>query len=256
MELWTAAISDAGIRKSNNQDAVMLKVAQSAYGRIGLAAVCDGMGGLANGEFASAAMIDAIENWFAVRLPAILASLDREQVLYESLRSVAAEVDAKLRERGRETGLQMGTTVSILLLIAPHYYTFHVGDTRVYLNDGQCLYQLTKDHTYVQQEIDRGRMTAEEAEYSPKRSVLLQCVGAGVEMAPGFCKGQIQSNNLFLICSDGFRHVLSAEELLWETNPYGFHSEQAMTDRLHSMVQTVKARKEEDNISAILIKVV
>lgn len=256
MELWAAAISDAGIKKDKNQDSVMLKIAQSSYGKIGLAVICDGMGGLSNGELASATMINAMGKWFATQFPAILPMPDRNQALYDSLWRVTADVDTKLRERSAAIGLQMGTTVSVLLLIDSEYYIFHVGDTRVYLNNGQSLYQLTKDHTYVQQEIDSGRMTTEEAEHSPKRSVLLQCVGAGVKMTPEFSKGQVLQNSLFLICSDGFRHVLSADELLWETNPYGFHSEQSMTDRLHSMVETVKNRKEEDNISAILIKVV
>lgn len=254
MELWTAAITDAGIKRPSNQDAVMIKVVQSPYGRIALAVICDGMGGLSNGELASATMINFLDQWFQKDLSSALSDQNWEIAICESLRIVAENADIRLKEYSVEIGQQMGTTVCVLLIIDARYYIFHVGDTRVYLNNGWSFRQLTKDHTYVQQEIDKGRMTVQEAENSPHKSILSQCVGAGEKMIPDFNSGIIEKNSVFLICSDGFRHVLSFGELQKETTPQMILSEDVMNDKLDFLVETVKRRREQDNISAILIK--
>ncbi|MED9904109.1 MAG: PP2C family serine/threonine-protein phosphatase [Lachnospiraceae bacterium] len=253
MQFLTAAISDVGIKKKVNQDAVLVKIASSGYGRIGLAAICDGMGGLSNGELASATMLRGIEEWFGNILPQKFAASSRNEEIYESLLAMLRETDKKLKDYIRQNGEQLGTTVSILLLTEEEYFIFYVGDTRIYLHDGMNLRLLSKDHTYVQQEIDNGRMTEEEAENSSERSVLLQCVGASAKLEPDYISGRISAKSVFLVCSDGFRHVLSKKELQKALSPKGFASEKKMEDRLRTLVKTIKQRGEEDNISAVLM---
>lgn len=254
MELWTAAITDKGIKKEKNQDALLIKVAQSPIGKVGMAVICDGMGGLSRGELASATLINAIDEWFVSKAHLVIAGINREHAIYESLKQVVETVDQKIKVYGNRERIQLGTTLCLLLIIDADYYIFYVGDTRTYINNGNLI-QVTKDHTLVQQEIDCGRMTEAEAEMSPNRSVLLQCVGAGMVLEPGYLKGTITGNDIFLMCSDGFRHVLSHEEIQRETQPTRFCSEQMMQESLCYMVETIKARNEEDNISAVMIKV-
>lgn len=254
MQFWSVAVSDVGTKKKVNQDTAMLKIAGSPYGRIGLAVVCDGVGGLKKGELASVTMLRDVENWFMETLPIALETSDWEQSVCESLLEMTGQTDKKLKSYMAETGEQLGTTISLLLIIDRQYYILNVGDTRVYLHDGEKLQQITRDHTWIQNEIDSGRLTEAEAENSPDRSVLLQCVGASDILHPDFMTGRVEEETVFLVCSDGFRHVLTKEELEKEVNPQSFVSERKMEDRLKNMVKTIKARKEEDNISAILIK--
>ena len=78
---------------------------------------------------------------------------------------------------------------------------------------------LTKDQTFVAREIAAGRMTPEEAKTDPRRSVLLQCVGASAEVRPDFLKGKLQKDAIYLICSDGFRHQISEQEIMDKLGP-------------------------------------
>ncbi len=255
MEIHIAAVSDAGIKKKINQDAVLVKVASSFWGRIALAAVCDGMGGLSEGELASATMVHALEEWFTNSLPLLLEKENRAEAIEDSLTQVILHTDEKLKSYTERSGKELGTTVSALLVVDCEYYIVNVGDSRVYLHDGEKILQKTKDHTYVQQEIDAGRMTEEQAEQSPRRSVLLQCVGAAARPRPDFFTDRIYKQTIFLLCSDGFRHVLQKSELEKALNVKKLGTERHMQDVLHQLVKTIKKRKEEDNISAIILKV-
>lgn len=254
MELLTAAISDAGRKKKVNQDAVMLKVARTEYGRIGLAVICDGMGGLQKGELASLTLLNEIEKWFWEVLPGSLSEGDRDKAIYDGLLAATGKADWKLKQYIAREGVQLGTTIGLLLIIENQYYVFHVGDTRVYLHNGETLVNLTKDHTLVQREIDDGRMTEEEAEASPDRSVLLQCVGASPNLEPDFFTDYMKRDTSFIVCSDGFRHMLTHGELWQRTAPEKLLSEREMEAELKDMVKAIKTRKEDDNISAVLIK--
>ncbi|MBQ7780889.1 MAG: serine/threonine-protein phosphatase [Lachnospiraceae bacterium] len=255
MEIQVAAISDTGIKKKVNQDAILVKVASSFWGRLALAAVCDGMGGLNEGELASATMVHELEEWFINVLPSLLERENREKVIKDSLMQVLLDTDKKLKEYTDTTGKAIGTTVSALLIIDCECYIVNVGDTRVYLHDGEKMFQKTHDHTYVQQEIDAGRMTEEQAEQSPNRSVLLQCVGAAAKPQPDFWKMKLYDPIVFLICSDGFRHVVQKCEIEKAMNFEKLGTERQMQETLKQLVKTIKKRKEEDNISAIILKV-
>ena len=104
-------------------------------------------------------------------------------------------------------------------------------------------------------EIDAGRMTEKQAAQSPNRSVLLQCVGASARPNPDFWRDKIHSPTVFLICSDGFRHVLQENEIEKVMKFEKLGTERQMQKTLRKLVETIKERKEEDNISAIILKI-
>ena len=116
------------------------------------------------------------------------------------------------------------------------------------------VYQLTKDQSLVQQQIDLGRVRPEDAERHPQRNVLLQCIGASEEVLPDFYRGTVLPGTLFLLCSDGFRHEISEQELFMQLNPSGLVNEEKMKERLVYLTELVKSRMEMDNISAVAIK--
>ena len=185
MNFMIAANSDIGIKKSTNQDSLLIKVAQTNLGKVCLCVVCDGMGGLANGELASATVIRTMENWFENIFPGMLKRGFRPEDLKLQWDNIVLDQNQKLSSYASRRGSRMGTTIVAMLIMNDHYYLMNVGDSRAYLLADQ-LYQLTKDQTFVQYEIDAGRLTEEEAKYHPQRNVLLQCVGASEVVTPDF----------------------------------------------------------------------
>ena len=113
--------------------------------------------------------------------------------------------------------------------------------------------QLTKDQTYVQREIDMGRMTPEQAKTDPQRNVLLQCVGAGDYLEPDFYSGEVRTGENYMLCSDGFRHIITKQELYQYLNPHIADTPQKMQENMRYLTELNKRRKEQDNISVILI---
>lgn len=260
MEFLSVLHSDVGIKKNTNQDSVLIKEASTDYGKVMLAIVCDGMGGLAKGEVASASLIRAFSNWFEKDFPEIL--YNRRNVdgilkieLENALNALVLEVNEKIASYARQYHSTMGTTAAVLLMVEGKYYTMNVGDSRIYkITDSEML-QLTKDQTFVQKEMDLGRMTPEEAMVHPQRNVLLQCVGASEIILPEFTSGEYQSGDVYMLCSDGFRHLITTEEFRKVIVPAKLTNEDEMRDAAVYFTELNKSRQEKDNISVLLLKV-
>ena len=253
MNFLTAVHTDVGIKKSTNQDSALVMEATSDYGNVLLAVICDGMGGLAQGEVASSAVIQLFKKWFEEDLPSVITSNDPKSLIFSTWEKMVYSANIKISEYGRAQRISLGTTLVAVLFLGNSYYIVNIGDSRAYcISDS--LYQLTKDQTFVQREMDMGRMTYEESLNHPRRNVLLQCIGASNLVEPDFHTGQFTSGQSFMLCSDGFRHVISDAELFERLNPIVLNNEQAMYDNLVYLTELNKYRREQDNISAILIK--
>ena len=252
----SAAHTDVGIKKKKNQDAVLLMEAETGDGNALLAAVSDGMGGLEAGEEASRIMTEALEGWFRNRLPLSLSggTFDEDSFM-EGISGAIYQADNAIADYEDEIHGDCGTTVSLVFLYMGKWYVANVGDSRVYHHDGSVIMQLTKDHTLVQQEVDQGRMTKEEAEASKDRNILLQCVGAGGMVDPDWFCGTYKPGDVFLVCCDGFRHVLGKEDFFSRLHPDVLTDEMQMESVLKECTDEEKRRGERDNISAILVKV-
>lgn len=252
MDFYAEAYTDVGIKKKTNQDSLLIQEADAECGKVMFAAICDGMGGLSKGEVASASLIKAYADWFRNRFPVLMGQGIREQSLRKDLEDVAVSKSSQIMEYGRKTGVSLGTTVVLLLIAENHYYIINVGDSRVYQIQNQMI-QLTKDQTYVQREIDMGRMTPEQAKTDPQRNVLLQCVGAGKYLKPDFYSGEVRTGENYMLCSDGFRHIITEQELYQHLNPHMANTPQKMQENMRYLTELNKRRKEQDNISVILI---
>lgn len=255
MRFLTAYHTDVGIRKKTNQDSLLLERASTEYGDVLLAAVCDGMGGLAKGELASAALIRRLSDWFYQEFPQLLYDGLQSEKLRKSWEQLILGTNQRIAEYGKQKGISLGTTCVLFLAVDHVYYIMNIGDSRAYLlSDG--LYQLTKDQTYCQREIDLGRMTPEQAAVDPQRSVLLQCVGASDVVIPDFFAGSLESGQCYLLCSDGFVHVISPQEIYQALNPMVSRDPEGMRGSLVNLTELVKARQERDNISALVLKTI
>ena len=113
---------------------------------------------------------------------------------------------------------------------------------------------LTNDQTFVAREVAEGRMTPEQAKIDSRRSILLQCVGASPVVEPEFTKGVVTPGAVYMLCSDGFRHEISDDEVLHKIGPSACTDEEKMKYGCIYLTELAKGRKETDNISVALIK--
>ncbi len=255
MNYKAAYYTDIGIKKKTNQDSLAIKIVETPNGQAVFAVICDGMGGLAKGELASKEVIYAYVNWFENDFAReVMAGTFNAAILKEQWDAIAVNMNEKLKKYGDSMNIMIGTTLSAILMYEDKYYIIHVGDSRVYEITENNMAQLTKDQTFVAREVAAGRMTAEQAETDSRRSVLLQCIGASPVVEPDFIRGYIEQDAVYLLCSDGFRHKISNEEIMAKIGPAVATSEDAMRNGCAFLTEMVKERKEADNITVLVIK--
>ena len=240
MRFTCAARTDVGIVRSGNEDNYLMLSDR------GIFIVADGMGGHAAGEVASEMAVRIIS-----RELGSLRGLTDEQVAERLRNAVLASNEAIFARTLTEHDKRgMGTTVTTLVLLPGRYLIGQVGDSRAYLlRDGRLL-QVTKDHSYVQEQVDAGLLTHEQARAHPYSNVITRCVGAGSEVAPDVYFGTLRTGDILLIASDGLTGMLEdqqlAEILKGDGDPQGW------VDRL---VSEANRRGGLDNITAIVVKI-
>lgn len=256
MDFTIWASTDVGICKKTNQDSICLMVAETPNGKYCFAIVCDGMGGLADGEVASATVIRAFRQWFKESFPVILAEGgdigDTVAIEWEIL---CSRLNKTIKASGASRGIRMGTTVTTLLLYDERYIVMNVGDTRAYEITQTGIRQITEDQTFVNQEIKAGRMTPEEARVDDRRNVLLQCIGASDEVYPDVYRGQIRKESVYMLCVDGFRHEISPDEMAYYFSPLLLHTKGDMERSCNYLISENKRRLEQDNITVGLVRI-
>ncbi|CAB4733638.1 MAG: SpoIIE family protein phosphatase [Actinobacteria bacterium] len=223
------ALSDLGLQREGNEDSGLVSS--------NLIAVADGMGGHAGGEVASTIAITA------------LARIDDKE---DSLLTITKEIDLAIQNR---TNTQpelagMGTTLTALHIDNGSVELLHVGDTRCYAFTGGKLNQLSHDHTVMQELIDQGRITPEEAVSHPQRSLLTHALMGDSGFEPVIQLYPIKLGDQFLLCSDGLTSVLSDFEITKILKKY---SGQELVDNL---VAETKAKGAPDNVTVIWAEIV
>ncbi len=263
MSFKVDAYSDIGTRKNVNQDALLIKQAKvKGLGNVCMGILCDGMGGLSCGEVASAAFVDRMDTWFKTEFSSLLrepnatekldngADEDIAQRILNRVEghwgAIVTQMNNKLNEYGAQKSIRLGTTVVGLLIIGDEYLTMNVGDSRAYKFNKRNLVQVSHDQSYVQQQLELGRMTEEEAMHSDKKSMLLQCIGASDVVIPEFFRGHIERNIHFLLCSDGLWRKLENKEIM------GIASQR---NGIKKLTDLVISRGESDNISGLIITI-
>ena len=284
-----AGYSNVGRTRESNQDSYLIKVASTPVGDVALVAVADGMGGLECGELASAAVINMLSDWFDNKLPVALEAMESSVGGFESFvdgqwGGLIQDMNMALIRYGMAEHMNLGTTLTAMLAIGGRYSIVHVGDTRAYELTESATNQLTVDQTFVRREVEAGRITPEEALTHPRRNVLLQCLGSTKEVVPDLIHGNLDRDAIYLLCSDGFRHVLTDTELRRRLGPDALDAnawdaerrrgayaactaadldreEQegfepgCVTQRIADMAKLVMDRKEADNVTALVLRV-
>ncbi|KQY46334.1 PP2C family serine/threonine-protein phosphatase [Cellulomonas sp. Root137] len=233
-----AARSDVGLVRSNNQD--------SAYAGPHLLMVADGMGGHAGGDVASSVAVAAFAPLDGESHGPDDALDELETALANARDEIIARSDADPDLGG------MGTTVLAILRAGNKLAMVHLGDSRGYLMRDGVLTQVTTDHTFVQHLVDIGRITPEEAEHHPQRSVVMRVLGDfDPEVTPDLSVREARPGDRWLLCSDGLSGFVSAETI--EETMATIDDVDACADRL---VQLALRAGGGDNITVVLADVI
>ena len=253
MNFIVSANTDIGIVKDTNQDSLSVKVLKTSLGMMSFAILCDGMGGLAKGEVASASVIRAFDSWVTNELPHLCCDFVDENAIRSQWEKILIDQNTKIKNYGVKHGVRLGTTAVIMLITGEKYFIMNVGDSRAY-EIGQEFIQLTNDQTFVAREVALGNMTQEQAEIDERRSVLLQCIGASEEVYPDFFSGGVKKNTTYMLCSDGFRHEITPEEIFNKFHPEVLLDSKSMNQHTIDLIELNKQRNERDNISVVLVR--
>ena len=198
------AKTDIGKARDMNQDSYYVS---SPENNIELYILADGMGGYNGGEVASKLAIESarkyIENNFNQIEP------EKEQIL-KLVKNAAEYANMVVYEKSKtsEDLKGMGTTLDICFIYNNKVYIGHVGDSRIYLIRKDIIRKLTKDHSYVQQLVEDGKITREEANHHPKKNMLLKALGCTEYVEPDIRARNIEKQDVLLMCSDGLTNMV------------------------------------------------
>lgn len=254
MKFLISADTDIGIKKSTNQDSLLVRKYNSDAGEIVFAVLCDGMGGLSKGEIASASLLNDFAIWSDTELQNLRFDAQNDEIIKNQWTDIITFAGKRIMKYGRQYGIALGTTVTAMLITSDRYYVLNVGDTRAYEIAEDDINIITKDHTVVAREVELGRLTPIEAENDPRRSVLLQCVGASEKIIPDMFFGNTKPNTSYMLCTDGFRHEITPEEIMQAFLPSLLTSEDIMSQNIRWLIDLNKSRQEKDNITVALIR--
>lgn len=243
MQLSVAAGTDVGRIRAGNEDSLYADADRER----GLFIVADGMGGHAAGEVASEMAVQIVARDLTDLRD--LTQADAGSRMADALKAANRAIYERTIQEAEKQG--MGTTASCLLVGQGRYIIGHIGDSRVYLLRDGVFRQITKDHSYVQEQVDAGFLTPEQARYHPYSNVITRCVGANAAVEADVLTGEIRNGDLFLVASDGLTGMVEDPQLRRI-----LESKQTPGRMVDSMITGANRRGGLDNITAIVVQVI
>jgi serine/threonine protein phosphatase PrpC len=248
------AKTDTGFKRKKNEDRYLILDDETEffnikhYGR--LYALADGMGGHAGGEVASKMACKGMTDYYSKTTNDSNGN-DYIRARLQHLKSTFYAIHNKIIEYGQVTKEyeDMGTTLSVLVLLKNKALIAHVGDSRIYRLRGNFLEQLTEDHTFAQIFLQKGYITPKVASEHPIRHVMTQAVGQGIEDI--FLKIEmVEKGDIFLLCSDGLHDMLSDVEI-----KNVLSKSYALKDKCNRLIAKALEMGGKDNVTVIVIQV-
>lgn len=240
--------SDVGRVRPINEDFHRVWQFPLPGGDLTLLAVADGMGGAAAGEVASKLATEVLDESFSryveeVRAGRPVVGIDKliDKALRLANRRVYAEAFSKQNRRG------MGTALTCVAILKRRAYVGHVGDSRAFLVRGKKIYQLTKDHSWVEEQVALGNLTEDQAENHEWRNLVTRVLGTRPTVAPDVIELEVQVGDVFVLSTDGLHGLVKPEEILAEIK---------RTDNRQTNVEVMLALANErggpDNITVVI----
>lgn len=231
--------------RTGNEDNVLCEPLESLHAseRGLFCAVADGMGGHAAGEVASSMAVQVARDAYYT------TSTDADPL--ELLRVSVARANVAVYEEGAgKTGRDhMGTTLTAAVLLNGRVVVGHVGDSRCYIVRGDNISQISKDHSWVAEEVAAGRMTPEQARVSPRRNIITRALGLRPDVDVDSYQEPLEPGNIVVICSDGLHGLVTEDEILWRVRRH------RPEDAVNELVTLANQRGGPDNISVVVARV-
>jgi len=251
MKIVCEARSDVGRKRKGNEDALFLNPEQRLY------VVADGMGGHAAGEVASRVAVDAINEFVTltggneeITWP---FGLD-ESISYEGnrLKTAIRHANRKVLEATRESAEYegMATTVAAVLVDGDTAHIAHVGDSRIYLWSREGISLLTSDHSWVNEQIQSGVISPEQARSHPLRNVVTRALGGRSDLVVDIQARRMGPGEVLLLCSDGLTTMIGDEDIASILD----EAEGDVARAAGALVDEANERGGEDNITVVLLK--
>lgn len=238
MQFLSEIYWDRGARESN-QDSVSLQQVSIRGKRAVMALVCDGIGGLEQGEIASGYVAERMTEWFYTEGIRMLGKRKGWGKICRAGLRALYYCNGQMEEYGKKQGLKMGTAVTMLLASGKKYAVWHSGDTRLYRLRGGIrktqVGRLTKDHTV-------------------NHHILVRCIGSFPWKEPDVLRGRIRRNQVMLLCTDGFRNKVTEEKIGEALQPTSLLSREQIGRRLEELAAYGKRHGETDNMAAVAIR--
>jgi len=239
MEIAADGLTDIGNVRKNNEDALLVRVALPLF------VVADGVGGSAAGEIASQLFVSSCEYEFeAVKGQSQNLDLVIKRCFQNGNKKIIDYTDQAPETRG------MACTAEVLTFTDGEYVLGHVGDSRAYLIRDGRIEPITKDHSYVQEQLDLGLIKPHEAETHSLRNAIYRAVGFEAELDVDIFRGRVKDHDIYLLCSDGLSDMVEDEQLLAIAGAPG-----ELHGRVQALVDAAKAAGGRDNITAVLCEV-
>lgn len=234
-----AGRTDLGRRRKRNEDSIHIDPDK------GFCLVADGIGGTAAGHIASQEFAATARSRFAV-MP------ETENEKYERIQAIFLHAnDAILDYAAAHPGCEgMGCTAELLVLAPGRFILGHIGDSRTYRFRAGELRQLTRDHSLVQEQLDQGLITPEEAVHHSFKNVILRAVGIKKNPALDILRGNLFSKDIFLLCSDGLTDMVS-DDVIKKILTGG----STLEDKADTLIQQANTNGGKDNISVVLAQI-
>lgn len=229
--------TDVGLKRSNNEDAFLVRP------DLGVCAVADGMGGAAAGEVASRIFVETVQEVFS-------GAWLREEMA-EHVKQSFTLANRRIRDHiaDNPAHVGMGCTAEIIAWAGDDIVIGHVGDSRTYRLRQTELKQLTQDHSLVQEQINQGLISAEEARTHPMRHVIMRAVGTKDAIELDILKGKALAGDIFLLCSDGLTDMVNDADIQHAINGEGDLS--SLAEKLIALANTAGGK---DNVTVALVR--
>lgn len=243
MGILCAGATDIGRKRKSNQDSICLNHEHLFF------AVADGMGGHNGGDIASQLSVKVMSEYLSRN-----TNSDPQLFMKEMIQEINRSILQKANEEPELHG--MGTTVSAIQFHGPQLVIGNVGDSRVYMINHNHIFQLTRDHSFVQEKLNMGIYTRVEALKDPQKNVLVRSVGFEEELLVDVFNYRICKNDIFLICSDGLHGKVSDSDILYivqKNIPDPAQSKIEDVERaVNELIHQANENGGQDNISVIL----
>ena len=238
------AKTDKGLVRENNQDAYAVG---ELPGEVAWAVVCDGMGGAAGGNIASALAVKVISDKITSSYNEKMRDSSIKNLLDSAITAANIEVYDMAYSRPDLKG--MGTTVVAVVVRDNVAHIAHAGDSRAYLVNKDGVEQITVDHSLVQNLVDRGEITKEEAEHHPNKNVSTRALGVDKRIDVDFSEIYMQENETLVLCTDGLSNCVNNSEMAEDIKDGQYY---AFADRL---VKRANKNGGNDNITVVAIAI-